>query len=910
MFLSKSLARSLFAKTNWCFAQSGLVVLFAALGTAVALAQGNPNVPGLGTAVGSGLAVPGARNAASSPAGTVEALRGVTAPTAVSAMAQRPQDGRAADTRPADGRAAKAPESKDTDERAPSSRGAMEADGRTTDFQEFVRASNGQSLRLYGYDLFSQASFGSTQSMPVPDNYVLGPGDELSVLVTGLVEFDQKLVIDRNGRVIIPKVGPLVLAGVSYSNSESVLSEHIGKVYRNFKVTVTMGRLRSVEIFALGQAHRPGKHFVSSLSSLVNAMFETGGPSVFGGLRAVELRRAGKTIATLDVYRFLAFGEAGPDVKLSAGDVLFYPPAGPRAAIMGVVNAPAIYELKPNESIGTVLQLSGGMSALAAPQRAQLERINSAREIARYVEDLALDEKGLATKLQAGDMLTVFPISPQIGSAVTLQGNVAAPLRYRFQTGMRVSDLLNDSRLLIPGSYWAALNSGAVSQDWAREEVNLDYATIQRLDRAQLRTRLIAFNLRKAMSKDATENLALEPGDIVTVYKPGESGADTDNTVTLNGQMLGGSRKFVWRAGTTIQDLIPSAQWLIEYYNYWQRQGTGVRRAGGIVSGSAEFKSDINWEYAQVIRRRPTDLRSEVLTFNLGAAITGKDAGQNLKLEPGDVITLYTLGELGVPIGRRTRIVSLQGEVKVPGQYQLRADETLTDLLARAGGLTPQAYLYGLEFRRESVRLTQQDSLEKLVRRVESQILSEAQTRLQNVTSKEQSEVVQAGLQADQVRVENLKRLRASGRMALDLDPSSPVLPRLLMEDGDVVVVPPQPAFVGIFGAVVNENSLLWRPGIRVADLVDRSGRRKAADVASAVVLRADGTAVLPRRNTGWVFASRALDEILMPGDTVFVPELEDRETAYSAFIRGAKDITQVFYQFGLGAAALKTIRN
>jgi protein involved in polysaccharide export with SLBB domain len=629
------------------------------------------------------------------------------------------------------------------------------------------------------------------------------------------------------------------------------------------------------------------------------------------------------------------------------------------------------------------------------------------------VEDFALDQKGLNLVLKAGDILTVFQVSPQIANVVTLQGNVASPLRYTFKPGMRVSDLLSDRRLLIPGSYWLQINQGAAAGNFSRPEVNLDYATVQRLDPATLRTKVVAFNLAKAIAQDKTENLELASGDIVVVYKPTEEGPETENSITLSGdaigglrrlvwregfsfkdisakvsefladtsrlkparvkeassnlyssyevnfdyatinrrdsitqrstlfafnigkalagdaseifplksrdvigiynpneagldtensvviagEVVGGVRRFVWRPGFTIKDIIPTSQWLIDNYNYWQRP-----------SGK-NLRNDINWDYAQVIRRVPETLGTKALNFNLGKAVLTSSPVDNIALEPGDQITLFTTAQLAVPIEKRTRIVTLTGEVKIPGQYQVAAGETIASVIQRAGGLTNHSYMFGLEFRRESIRISQQENLDKLVSRIETQILSETQTRLQNVTSKEQSDAVQSSVQADQLRIANLRKLRASGRVALNLQPDKPLLPSVLLEDGDTINVPIVPAFVGAFGAVLNENAILWQPGMGVSDTLRLAGLTTYAEESAAYVLRADGTVLQGNTGRSWGFGNWSAST-LMPGDTVVVPDKADRESFYTTFIRGAKDWTAIFYQFGLGAAAIKTLRN
>jgi protein involved in polysaccharide export with SLBB domain len=767
-----------------------------------------------------------------------------------------------------------------------------------TEFQRFVHRATNQTLKLFGYDLFEwDTSFLPVQAAPVPAGYILGPGDEVVVQINGLVDFDDRLVIDRDGRVMVPKVGPLNLAGVTLNNAEKVFAAHIGKVYRNFSVSVTMGRLRSIEVFVVGQARQPGKYLVSSLSTLINALFETGGPSSNGSLRAIELRRGGKKIASVDLYAFLAFGDNSADVQLQAGDIIFIPPAGARAALSGTINTPAIYELQGNESISRILAMSGGLPALAAPQKAQLERLDATREIARYVEDFALDSKGLGTVLKAGDILTVFQISPQIANVVTLQGNVASPLRYTYRPGMRVADLLADKRLLIPGSYWLQINKGTSTGSYSRAEVNLDYATVQRLDPTALRTKVIAFNLRKAIAQDREENLELHSGDIVTVYRPDEAGQETENSVTITGEVVGGTRRFVWRAGFAIKDIIPSTQWLVDYYSYWQ-------------SGTARgLNNDINWEYAQVIRRVPANLRSKAVTFNLGRAVLDGSPSDNIKLEPGDQITLFTTAQLAVPAEQRNQIVTISGEVMAAGKYQLSPGETLPELVKRAGGLSRGAFSYGLIFTRESTRLQQQENLDKATSRLEAEINSQTTTAMQNVVETEKSAAVQAQIATQKLMLDRMKSLKASGRIALELDPINPTLPRIILEDGDKITVPQQPAFIGVFGEVFAENSIIHRPERTVNDYLSKAGLTRDADTDNLLIIRADGTVEGDRSNGFSFWGGSALGKRLNPGDSVFVPGVIDRRTFYSQFIQGFKDWTTILYQFGLSAAAIKTLR-
>jgi protein involved in polysaccharide export with SLBB domain len=783
-----------------------------------------------------------------------------------------------------------------------------------TEFQRFVFGATGQNLRLFGYELFADAGrFNPAQSAAVPPSYVLGPGDELAVQVNGLVEVSDNFVIDRDGRILLPKVGPVPLAGVALRDAERVLGTYIGRVYRNFTVTVTMGRLRSIEVFVVGQAGKPGKHVVSSLSGLINALFETGGPNSNGSLRAIELRRGGKTVSTVDMYAFLSQGDNRGDVPLVTGDIIYIPPARARVAVLGSVNVPAVYEINKGETIGQLLALTGGLPTLALPQRAQLERVDQTRDVARYVEDFALDSKGQALTLQAGDVVTVFPISPQIAGVVTVQGNVANPMRYNWRAGMRVADIMSDRRMLIPDGYWQQINQGATDSNYSRPEVNIDYATIHWLDPVALRTRVIAFNLGKAMARDPVENLELQSGDVITIYAPKDPGIETEGSVALVGEVVGGTKRFVWREGVTVKDIIPSAKWLVESVHYWQPDKAS--KAGEVLAEAEVTRvrgtlKEINWSYAQVVRRNPLTLKAETLIFNLGRAVRDGSADDNLRLEPGDKIALFSVAEIPVPFEMRTQMVTLSGEVAVPGKYQLRAGETLPDLIRRAGGLTSAAYPFGTIFVRESVRLQQQEQLDRSVKKIQAQVQSQASTLAQNASDAEKASTAMAQMAAQSELLSRVENLKASGRIALDLDPDRPVLPVLTLEDGDVITMPQRPGFVGVVGEVYSETSLIHRAGLTLGDYVQKVGLTRDADLDNMLLIRADGTIESNQARFISVTGSSLNGKKLMPGDSVYVPSLTDRRTAYSLFVQGAKDWTTILYQLGLGAVGFRTLMN
>ncbi len=676
-------------------------------------------------------------------------------------------------------------------------------------FQNFVRASTGKLLPLYGFELFEQpGGYAPDASQPVPNDYVLGPGDEVHLQAWGAIDFTGVFTIDRNGQIALPKVGTINLTGVSVRNLEGVLQNHLGKVFTNFQLNANLGRLRSIQVYVVGQAQQPGTLRVSSLSTLVQAVFASGGPSVNGSMRNIQLKRAGRVLTTVDLYDFLAKGDKSRDVPLQAGDVIVIPPAGPRVAVTGALDQAAIYELRAGaDTVGDVLALGGGVPALASTRRAVLERIAPERTPPRQVQDITLDAAGQRQVLRDGDVLTMLEISPAFGNAVTLQGTVAEPLRYPWFDGMKVLDLIPEREALITPDYYK----------------------------------------RKNLLVQSTRS-AKEAGNDVT----------------------------------------------------------------GRVRGLAD---QINWDYAVIERLDRNTLRTELIPFNLGKAVIQRDPAHNLPLREGDVVTVLSQNDLRLPQDRQVRLVRVEGEVAAPGVYQTQPGETLPQLLQRIGGLTPQAYLFGTELNRESVRLRQQDNLDALIRRLEAQAQSQASSVIANLgsDSSTQAQLLHQQQQAQvQSQIRRLKTMRSNGRMALELDPRSrdmASLPMLPLEDGDHVVIPPTPGFVAAFGSVNNENVFIHKPGKTVGDVMKTAGLTEDADPDHAFVLRADGT-VVARRDRGGLFGSSFESMEMMPGDTVVVPAQVDRESRYNFITRALKDWTQIFSNFGLGVAAIKTIKS
>ena len=326
-----------------------------------------------------------------------------------------------------------------------------------SEFQNFVANSVGVVLPIYGQSLFQNppSTFAPTDQAPVPADYVIGPGDQLLIRGWGQVSIQERAVVDRNGQIFIPHVGTFTVAGVKYSDLEDYLKREISRVYRNFELSVSLTQLRSIEVYVVGNAKRPGNFTISSLSTLVNALFASGGPSNSGTMRNIEVNREGKTITTFDLYDLLVFGDKSKDIKLLPGDVIYIPPVGPEIAIAGSVNVPAIYELK-GEDLRGAIRLAGGLTALADGQQLTIERIE--KRTTRTVDTYPMNGSGLSAKLQDGDLIRVISISPRFDNTVTLRGSVANPGRFPWKKGMRLSDLIPDKNMLLSRAFWNAQN--------------------------------------------------------------------------------------------------------------------------------------------------------------------------------------------------------------------------------------------------------------------------------------------------------------------------------------------------------------------------------------------------------------------------------------------------------------------
>ncbi len=721
-----------------------------------------------------------------------------------------------------------------------------------TEFQKLVSASTQVVLPLYGASLFQAdqpSTFAPANQISVTPDYVVGPGDEVLLRTWGQLTLNARLTVDRSGDIYVPRVGQVHVAGLPFAQLGPVLRSAAGRLYRNFDLNVNMGQLRSVQIFVTGYARRPGSYTISSLSTLLNAIFVSGGPAADGSMRRIELKREDRVVATFDLYELLLKGAKGNDAHLAPGDVIYYPPAGPQVAVAGSVRVPAIYELKPEAgatTVGELLAMAHGLSEAASTQHASIQRIDNREHLEDL--DITLDAAGLAAVVRGGDLLHVLSLVPRFERTVTLRGNVANPGRYAWRPGMRIHDLIPNERILLTREYWEGKNAlGAYSHDAVSsaspQEAAPDAATAQAA---------------------AGNNVALGSGEAVRP-NPGDI------------------------AGTTALAESSTAK-------------PGQLPVRNELTRSA---ADIDWRYAAIERLNPTDLTTNIVTFNLRKAVLDNDPEANLALEPGDVVTIFSTADVQVPQEQQVKFVHLDGEFTNAGVYQAKPGETLRQMVERVGGITGKAYLYGSVFTRESTREQQQQRLDEFANRLQRQVQLEGASLATSIPNATTLAATGTSQQSQQSLVASLRRLRATGRVVLPIPPSAAdlsALPDLPLEDGDRFFVPATPLSVNVVGAVNDQNSFFFLSHrdlgkyLKAAGGPDRDG-----DLRHAFLIRADGSVV--SRGAAWAGGFSRLQ--LYPGDTIVVPDNITRRT----LLRGLTDWSQVFAQFALGAAAVNVVR-
>lgn len=746
---------------------------------------------------------------------------------------------------------------------------------RLTEFQKFLASSTGEILPIYGANLFRRvpSTYAPLDIVPVPPDFVIGPGDELRIRVWGQINLQTNVRVERSGDIYLPQVGPTHVANLPFSALDGQLRNAIGRVYHNFDLTVDLGQIRSIQVYLAGEARQPGLYTVSSLSTLVDALFAGGGPASQGSLRNIELRRTGQTLATFDLYSLLLHGDKSKDLKLLSGDVIYIPPVGAQVAVTGSVKVPAIYELQPNESVAQALADAGGISALASATRISIER--NYNQKTRHAMEVAYDDAGLKTVLADGDLVRIYSITSQYSETVILRGHIANPGRFAWHPGMRISELIPDEESLFTRDYW-----------WKRAQLGLPAPDFEPTP---------GFESMRQPTDGALIKLPRPPQRTPEDQELPQTRTPADQSAIGQQQTIDG--RYISPQQRSSNSTLGEQQERLVTKSSQTDQKTSVR----------PLAPQVDWNYATIERIDLGTLETKLIPFDLGKLVLEHDASQDLELKSGDIVSIFSEADIRVPLAQQTKFVTLDGEFAHAGVYIAQRGETLRQLVVRAGGLTDKAYLYGSQFTRESTRVSQQSRIEEYVRNLQMSINRSNLSIAASATSSQDVATSTAGQNAEREMLSALQQIRATGRIVLRFRPgntSIDSIPDIALENEDRFVVPPTPATVNVVGAVYNQNSFLYaEDGTLGSYLLEAGGSNKDADWRHEFVIRANGDVVSRDKKSAWRNRFESLQ--MNPGDSIVVPNKTFKPSA----LKGALDWTQLFSQLALGAAAVDVIR-
>ncbi|MGB9079890.1 MAG: SLBB domain-containing protein [Desulfuromonadaceae bacterium] len=707
-----------------------------------------------------------------------------------------------------------------------------------------------RELKQFGYDFFrnSLQLTSAIDAMPVGANYILGPGDVVNLTAWGAVNLRQELTVDRNGELMIPKVGPVRVWGLPFDKAKTAVGEAMNRYFRNYEMSLTLGKLRTIQVYVVGEVEAPGNYPVSALATVINALAAAGGPSHNGSLRSVRVTRGGQAVATVDLYDMLLSGDRNKDVQLQNGDTIFVPVIGPIVAVAGEVRRPAIYELNGRTTIPDILKMAGGVAASGSLGRIQIERLenNSGRIVLDFVPKGGTLEAELAgVELKDRDMVKVFPVQAAVRQVVVLKGNVQQGGEYQFRPGMRLTDLIPSTRELLPESY-------------------LDSVEITRISPPDYRRELITVSLRRALAGSQGDNPLLQEQDTVKVFSRWEM--EEKPRVAVNGAVVNPG-PYDYFPGMSVRDLVTAA---------------GSAKRNAFLDQAELSRIVISGDKAQSSR----------LQLDLGKALAG-DPAHNLPLQSDDVLIVRGITDWQEATDK---FVTLKGEVRFPGIYSLARGEKLSSVIARAGGYTDKAYLRGAKFTRRSVMELQQKRMEEVLSKTERDIMQKQATLSSVATSKEELDATRASLDALQKNIERLKLLKAEGRVVIHLDQDQNMKNNeydLPMEGGDILDVPARSSVVNVLGNVYNPNSFVHLQGKDAGWYLEKTGGPVAdAETSEMYVLQADGSVYSRQQSFFGGFLSKTME----PGDTLVVPQKLEK----TAWMRDIKDITQILANVGI----------
>jgi polysaccharide export outer membrane protein len=801
----------------------------------------------------------------------------------------------------------------------------------------------------FGYDVFANAptTFAPTMDIAVPAHYIIGAGDTLNVQVFGKENLDLELAVSREGEIIVPELGAFSVAGLTFVELKKYLANEIKNKILGVDVIVTLTELRSLRVFVLGDAFKPGSYVLNSLSSITHALFAAGGINEIGSLRNIQLKRAGKLIATLDLYDLLIAGDSSNDLLLKSGDVVFIAPLGQQVTVSGEVRRPAIYELVGSESFADVINMSGGLLPSAFPSVTVVERFNK-NNLRSIVNVDLTNEESLSSLVKAGDFINVMETTESFEESITIIGAVSRPGNYQWMSGQKITDLLPNIHA------------------YMLDDADLTYSLVIREKDIGRNIEVLHFSLFDAITNPLSEsNISLNPRDKVLVFSNIEvPSVDIKalNHLALTKQELIEKEKdeaeskyedrMFWKyysedseATSIYADVeVDKAQETLEQtfasineltgdtsevepetreLNFFSRkrllapvieqlrrqaaagQPLQLVEVDGAVKTPGMYPLSINSRVSDLIKaagglKESAYLSNAELTRNeivsnhanklalkidLGSALQG-DTNKNVMLKSKDRLNVHH-----IPAWQENHIVELRGEFTFPGKYTIQRGETLGKLIKRAGGFTDFAYLNASLFTREKLKRLELQNLVKVSESLRMEIASKSLSQRENTASIDYEQTSQ--LLADLTNVEPV------GRLVIDI----PLIMSdekfdVILEDGDVLNIPAKLNSVNVVGQVQVATSHIHKGSFSAFDYIELSGGvKKQADENRVYIIKANGAVEVPN-NGNWFSSS---EHGLKPGDTIVVP----LDTYFMEDLTLWSSVTQIIYQSAIAVSAI-----
>lgn len=808
------------------------------------------------------------------------------------------------------------------------------------------------TLARFGEDIFRNGTGNLEQlpmDLPAGPDYVVGPGDGLTINLSGGISQRLQRVVDREGRVALPEVGGVEVSGRSLGEVQHLVQSVLRGQFRGVDADVSLSRIRTVRVYVVGDVERPGAYDVSSLSTPLNALLLAGGPTAGGSLRLLRHYRGQQLVQEVDGYDLLLHGIRGDVQRLQAGDTIEIPPLSSQVTVEGMVRRPAIYELRGEKNLAEVLELAGGVLPSGTLRHVDVERVESheGRTMLRLDIPEADNDAGVAKALedfavQDGDKIKITPILPYADKTVYLDGHVSRPGKFAYREGMKVTDLIKSYQDLLP-------------------EPSTSHAEIIRLAQPDYTPVVLAFNLGDALAGQ-DQDLVLKPFDTVRVF--GRFDFEDPPLITVTGEVrdpgdhltngVAHLRDAIYLAGGTTRDA------LLDDAQVFRKTGDGKLRVisvdlGKALAGDAKdnialepkdrifvhrdlnkldpptvavegevarpgkyplgdemtaadlvrlaggFKRGAYTQQADLTRyelEQGSKIVSDHVTVPIAAALA-EQPDADVRLRDGDVLTIQQLSgwkDVGATI-------TVTGEVLHPGTYGIQEGERLSSVIQRAGGFRGDAYPYGSVFERQQIMELEIKNRADLIDRVQDESAD-----IKNIPEQNAQDILarQAAIQQFQVTLSKLEHTPPEGRLVLHISSQlrhwANTSSDIQVRAGDTLYVPKRPGVVLVDGAVYNPTGITFKPGKNAAwYLRQAGGPTQTANKKGAFVIRADGSVV---SGSGGLFTGGVEATAMQPGDMVVVPE---KVIAVSRAWQNTVQTAQIFSAVAIAVEAARS---